>query len=175
MIAMCKFQAGGTMPRTMGGRIKAALIEKEMNQTELRKALAQHGVVISKAQVSKLVGGSVKRPPTKTLQAIKQILGVSLDYLVDSDEPEEEERFMSDEANQIGAMVDAMLPRSRQLLLSIADGLLRIDEEQYESDARLSQLLMENISGLANGYRAEAREYIERTELARRRLKFHHR
>lgn len=122
---------------------------------------------------NKFETGDTATPKHVILAAISEITGCSLDYLILGKEPPPEppSSYYSDDADRIAVMADDMLPRSRILLTMIAEGLLRIDEEQNESDARLSQLLLENINTLANGHRAEAREYIERTETARRRVR----
>ena len=79
-------------------------------------------------------------------------------------EPEKiPDRFNTDEANEVGAMIDDMLPQTRRFLETIAAGLLEIDQRQHESNMRAAELLSAYITEMRNGDRQHAREYIQST------------
>lgn len=72
-------------------------------------------------------------------------------------------KFNTDEANDVGAMIDDMLPQTRRFLETIAAGLLEIDQRQHESNMRAAELLSAYITEMRNGDRQHAREYIQST------------
>lgn len=109
------------------------------------------------------------------ITAICEIFHVSADWLLRGEdfETKEKDEFYSEEANHIGAMVDAMSEENRQLMVLIAKGLLSADERQNNSDVRIAELLQENIRLLTNGQRSVADAHIQRTDQNRRRLHLH--
>ena len=149
---------------TIGRRIRLAMTENELRQVDVLEQLRTHGIEMSKAQLSKIVNDDVTMFAPETLIALGKILDINLHYMITGEELETKvERFFSDEANAVGAMIDAMMPRSRRMILIMAESLLKTDQEQRSNELEIAALLEENIKLLSNGDRKVATDYIERT------------
>ena len=109
---------------------------------------------------NKLETGDTVTPKHSVLKAIKEITGLSLDYLITGEEPEAEARFLTEEAEKVGAMIDKMSQTGRKFIEGVAIDLLALDKEQHQRQMRIARLLLDNINALDNGDRATARAYI---------------
>lgn len=88
-------------------------------------------------------------------------------------EPEKiPDRFMTDEANQVGAIMDQMQPPSRQVLLAAAKAALeaerqlqkQAEQQIFESEKELARIMKSYISHLENGDRKVVNAYIDRID-----------
>ena len=80
--------------------------------------------------------------------------------LITGEEPEAEARFLTEEAEKVGAMIDKMSQTGRKFIEGVAIDLLALDKEQHQRQMRIARLLLDNINALDNGDRATARAYI---------------
>ena len=85
---------------------------------------------------NKLETGDTVTPKHSVLKAIKEITGLSLDYLITGEEPEAEARFMTEEAEKVADIVDALPENLRKVLLSGAQTLRQMNQqiEQAETE-----------------------------------------
>jgi transcriptional regulator with XRE-family HTH domain len=152
------------MADTMGKRLKIAMMEQDLRQVDIIEQLRSYGIELSKAQLSKIVNDEVVTPNIEFLRAIKRLLGLSLDYIIDGEEPTAQpaDHFMTDEANAIGALVDKLPIELRTVLLDVAQLLYRLHTDQRKKEEELISLLEDNINLMGNGHRRIAREYIDR-------------
>lgn len=107
-----------------------------------------------------------QQPSHEVLFAICDMFNTDTEWILRGNmlEPEKiPDKFNTDEANRIGAIVDDMLPPTRRLLEMIANELLEIDQRQHASNLRNAELLTKYINQMANGDQQKAREYIEST------------
>lgn len=160
--------------RLMLEREKKGLSQVELSEELTRRLKGKKVAPPTPMTVSKMERGIIVTPKHEVLEGLSEIFRCTIDYLVTGKEPEPEpDQFVTPEANTVGTMIDAMLPRSRRIMVIVADGLLAADTEQNESDVRIAELLQENITLMSNGQRSVADEYILRTETTRRRLNAH--
>jgi transcriptional regulator with XRE-family HTH domain len=135
-----------------GRRIKAARETKGLTQDELIERLKVRGISMSSAALSKVECGETMRVHVDLLLAVSQILAVDVaELLVGSTRPGRQPAPTvadSAEAQTVGAMIDAMLPRSRRMLTTMARELLAADQEQKQKDVRIAELLQDGISAM---------------------------
>lgn len=102
---------------TLAWRAMIARESKGLKQTELVEIMnTRYGISLTVGGYSKIETGDTKAPRHEILIAMKHILGISLDELIEGvkeDEPEENDVFMTEEANRIGVMVDQLPPEVR--------------------------------------------------------------
>jgi len=106
---------------TIGKRIRLAMLENNLRQSDVREQLRSYGKEISKANLSKIVNDGAIMYTPDLLEAMGKILGVNLHYLLTGEEIEgKEEKFNTDEANRAGAAIDALPQEMRELLTNNA-------------------------------------------------------
>ena len=150
--------------QSFGWRLMKIREDREMSQKEVVDKLAAYdneGIPRSVPALSQLELGMTKRVHVDLLLALSEILNVSVAYLITGVEPESPTAW-SEEAEQVARLIDQMLPRSRQLIKTIAKNLVIIDNEQREAEVNIAVLLQENLNLLNNGDRKIAVEYIHR-------------
>jgi transcriptional regulator with XRE-family HTH domain len=135
------------MPDTMGKRLKIAMMEQDLRQVDVIEQLRSYGIHVSRSQLSKVLNDEITTPNLEFIRAIKKILGLSMDYIIDGTEPEaKQERFVSEEANVIGEIADQLPPHMRQSLLEVARLHQRMHAEQRRKDEEIARLLMERVN-----------------------------
>lgn len=85
-----------------------------------------------KSHISKLIRNKIKYPPPDELKAIKEIFGVSLDWLYTGEETpmhDGHDVFFTSEAGDIAAIVDRMDEEDRKCLLRLCQRWQRITLE----------------------------------------------
>lgn len=150
--------------QSFGWRLAKMREDREMSQKEVVEKLAKYnieGIPRSIPALSQLELGMTKRVHVDLLLALSEILNANVAYLITGEEPESPVMW-SEEADQVANLIDKMLPRSRQLIKTIAKNLLTIDNEQREAEVNIAVLLQENLNLLNNGDRKIAVEYIHR-------------
>lgn len=119
------------IPRdSLAMRAKTAREGLGLTQREMAEKLSSppFNIQITTSGYSKIEKGTTETPHSAVLRAMKRIFGVSIDYLLDGEEPDEDKSidvFISEEANQAGALIDQMIPEMRrfaiQVLMNIED------------------------------------------------------
>lgn len=147
---------------TIGKRLRLAMVNKDYKQVDVLRLLEQAGTTISRSQLSKITTDGAMMFTPALLIALSDALDINLHYLITGKEPEaKEEKFFSNEANAVGALVDAMLPASRQLMQIIAENIAAQDRQRRLQDRALTRLLEDVSDHLTNGQRKLAAEYID--------------
>lgn len=106
-----------------------------------------------------------QEPPHDLLFALCDMFDTDTEWILRGNvlEPEKiPDRFMTDEANEVGAMIDQMSPSTRQMMIAAARAAMQLEIELMESQKEIARLLEENISLLENSDRQIARDYIRR-------------
>lgn len=106
-----------------------------------------------------------QEPPHDLLFALCDMFDTDTEWILRGNvlEPEKiPDRFMTDEANEVGAMVDRMQPSTRQMMLNAARAAMQLENELLEAYREIARLLEENINLLSNGDRKIADAYIDR-------------
>lgn len=85
---------------------------------------------------NKLETGDTATPRHPVLKAIKEITGLSLDYLIVGEEPEGAANYSTPEAEQVATIVDTLPESLRQVMLNGAQILRQMDRrlEQAETE-----------------------------------------
>lgn len=150
---------------TMGGRIRLARMDKDLNQLEL---LAKLKEVDSKFDIDPAhwsrVENNKRGISLELLVAVADLLEVSLDHLTGRPQYGHEvtEQFVTDEANQVARLTDKMDKDLRNLVLLSAENLKRLDEERKGLHEEIASLLAEQIGQMENSHRRRAETILER-------------
>lgn len=113
-----------------------------------------------------------KEPSFEVLFAICDLFNTDTEWILRGNvlEPEKiPDKFNTDEANEVGAMVDKMQPQTRQMMLTGAQSALRWEkallqiqqDKLMESQRKVARLLEENINLWSSADRKIADDYIE--------------
>lgn len=73
------------------------------------------------------------------------------------------DKFNTDEANEVGAMIDAMLPRSRLSMLVLARNLAEADKEDRRKDIEITRFLQsldQSLTHLTDSQRSEIADIL---------------
>ena len=85
-----------------------------------------------------------QEPPLNILFAFCEMFETDTEWILRGNvlEPEKvPDRFMTDEANEVGALIDAMSSRSRRLMKLIGENLEEADREQRRKNEDVTRLL----------------------------------
>ena len=132
---------------TFGERVKECREENTTyTQSDFIEILkSRYGISMSAAAFSKIELGETRRLDPSLIIAIAEIALTNVHYLITGVEPESPTAW-SEEAEQVARLIDQMLPRSKQLIKTIAHNLLTIDNEQREVEVDIAVLLQENLN-----------------------------
>jgi transcriptional regulator with XRE-family HTH domain len=122
------------------------------------------GFSLSYPAYNKMETGDTATPKHNVLKAIKEITGLSLDYLIAGEVEDGEDEFDTVEARQVGAMIDQMSQSTRQMMMAAARAAMQLENELLETQSELVELLRENIQFMENGARKKVDAYIDRIE-----------
>lgn len=122
-----------------------------------------------------------QQPSHELLFAICDMFNTDTEWILRGNvlEPEKiPDRFMTDEANEVGAIIDQMKPPSRQVLLAAAKAALdaerilqkQAEQQILESEKELARIMKSYIIHLENGDRKLIDAYIDRID----RIDRHH-
>jgi transcriptional regulator with XRE-family HTH domain len=157
---------GGLMALdTFGKRLKVLRVDRGLSQIDLRDQMEKLcGVSIGETYVSELER-TTKMPGLQVAAAMAKVLDVSLDYLglLIDDASVSYQRFvpasyLSEEADEVAQLVDAMRPEQRALVANLARNLSLPVNERERRRAEAQDILdsVERDLGL------EARKRVER-------------
>jgi transcriptional regulator with XRE-family HTH domain len=109
---------------TFGKRVRA--LRHNMTQDELRAAMEEHGATVSQSHWSYLERGD-KLPLADIVVAAAKVLGTTTDYLLlmtdNPDLPRDDAGGISEEAEAVANLVDAMTPEQRATAVAIVRAL----------------------------------------------------
>lgn len=101
------------------------------NQSEMIAKFEEVGHPISRQQLSKIIGDGATLYTPEFLAAASKVLNRSVHYLITGTEwTEPVDKFISDEANEIGRLIDRMQPVMRQMVLQAAKASVQIDDDK---------------------------------------------
>lgn len=106
-----------------------------------------------------------KEPSFEVLFAICDMFDTDTEWILRGNvlEPEKiPDRFMTDEANEVGAMIDQMSQSTRQMMVMTARSATQLEKELLESQRVIAKLMEGYINLLESGDRIIAREHIDR-------------
>lgn len=133
---------------TFGKRIRALRQDQEMSQIELRDRMEQEcGVSIGATYISELERKGIT-PSLEIAAAMARVLDVSLDYLglLIDDAAASYRRaptpgYISQEADELAQLVDAMHPSQRDLLLRLAQNMMNAPTVRQQERAEMRDML----------------------------------
>lgn len=104
---------------TLAWRLMLAREDKGISQRQLVDMInaKPYEIGLSYPGYSKIESGDTENPRIEILRALRQILNISLDELIDGELPQADiDVFATEEANRIGAMIDQLPVEDRQLI-----------------------------------------------------------
>lgn len=149
-------------------REKLGLTQKEMAE---RLSAPPFNIQITTSGYSKIEKATTETPHRDVLRAMKRIFGVSIDYLLDGEEPEADrviDVFISEEANQGGALIDKMSPDLRTFAIQMLTNIDSIDQmfkeknENLERTAQRLRLRRDQMAQLLDAAMADMKEPAQR-------------
>lgn len=108
-----------------------------------------------------------QEPPHDLLFALCDMFDTDTEWILRGNvlEPEKiPDKFNTDEANEVGAMIDQMSQSTRQMMMAAARAAMQLENELLETQSELVELLRENIQFMENGARKKVDTYIDRIE-----------
>lgn len=128
---------------TLAWRAMIAREAKGLKQTELVEIMnAEYGISLTVGGYSKIETGDTRTPRHEILIAMKHILGISLDELIEGvkeDELEVNDVFMTEEANRIGEMVDQMAPEVRATVEENVRAFHELSQKARTNETKLAE------------------------------------
>lgn len=125
----------GIVMDTIGKRLRVAMIDRGMKQSEMIAKFEDAGHVISRQQLSKILNDGAALYTPEFLAAASNVLNRSVHYIVTGTEwTDPIDKFMSDEANEIGRLVDEMQPRMRQMMLQAAKASSQLNDDMLNRE-----------------------------------------
>ena len=157
---------------TMGKRLGYALDANNYKQTELAELLKGYGFSnVEGNHISKIMNGHIQTPSLDMLVVICDILGITLDWLVrgieDQDEHNAPDVFVTDEANEIGRMVDELDLENREFVKAIVTKIHTLRSEKVELQREIVTLIRESIANMESGQRDHARLILRKIDADR--------
>lgn len=127
-------------------RAKVARESLGLTQKEMAEKLSAppFNIQITTSGYSKIEKATTETPHRDVLRAMKRIFGVSIDYLLDGEEPEGDKApdvFISEEANQAGALIDKMSPDMRTFAVQLLKNIDDIDSRLREKNEKLEETI----------------------------------
>ena len=101
--------AGAFDPQAFGGRLADAIARSDVNQTQLAKAIGR-----PRARITDWVKGR-RQPTARDLAMMSQVLGVSLDWLVNGQPPGSAEREVIGELAGLAGSLVPLVTRAQRL------------------------------------------------------------
>lgn len=118
----------------------------------------------STSTMSRIINGSAE-PPLGAIIAICNMFHTDMEWLATGEvreEPERIERFVTDEANRVGAIVDAVDQDMRDLILHMAEELREINAQRQDLRTEVYTLLTDTISAMSGDNKARAKSVIRK-------------
>lgn len=143
---------------TFGWRMKWERERLGIGQKELAEMMQkQFNITIGQSGISKIENDEVKTPPFPVQIALSKILHCSLDYLITGEEwKDAADRFITDEANQVGALLDEMDEDARQFVMTIVQRIHQFNMERKARQEDMRVLMEEYIALLPQPNQAKA-------------------
>jgi hypothetical protein len=165
--------------KTMGDRIQNLLRQRgrdergrEYEQRELVAMLngqmpgpdgKYYNVGTSDSSVSRLIGDDLTRPSFKVLDAICDMFDTDMEWIMRGktlDAKGAIEVFVTDEANQTGALVEAMSDDMRIFVLELVRKVYAIDQERRSLQDEVFELLHDTMPDMSGEARQKARSIV---------------
>ena len=113
--------------------------------------------------------GDTATPRLNVLTAIREITGLSLDYLITGEEPDKEPEYKTTEAPAIAEIVESMPPNLRATLLSGAQLLQQMDQAILQSQMEQIAFINRIKSLLPEQERIQAQSILNKIDIRSRR------
>lgn len=152
---------------TFNWRLRQARDEMNISQVEMNNRIinivrrSEPDFSMTPAAYNKLEIGDTTNPKLSVIAACGEILGLSLDKLITGKEIEVEKgTFLHEESEKIAHLSDDMLPKSRRLMLIIAEYLAKEDDKERRRDHGVTRFLDNVDHVLTNGQRKMAADIL---------------
>lgn len=159
------------MEGTVGDRINYLLrthgraeVGDKYTQGDLLARLHEKGVEMSSQAISRIVSGRNKTFEPEFLAAISRIFDVSIDWLVTGEESTKGvlvDKFWSEEANEIGALIDTMDNSNRQFVLQVAKHLATENNAERARDQQTTDMLIRCIDFVPDGTATQISQLVQ--------------
>lgn len=152
---------------TFNWRLRQARDEMNISQVEMHNRIvsivrrSEPDFSMTPAAYNKLEIGDTTNPKISVIAACGEILGISLDKLITGKDAEIEKGvFLHEESEKIAQLSDEMLPKSRRLMLIIAEYLTNEDDKERRRDQGITRFLDNVDHFLTNGQRKMAADIL---------------
>lgn len=113
--------------------------------------------------------GDTATPRLNVLAAIREITGLSLDYLITGEEPDKAPEYSTVEATTIAEIVESMPPNLRTTLLNSAQLLQQMDQAIVQSQLEQIAFLQRIKALLPEQERVQAQSILNKIDIRGRR------